>query len=97
MKTHLIASLETLRRDPIFNMEKLLKGFEKGDVELTAQTPTRKRSVLQNAAMWKLPNKMLADAMTEQFGEDVTPDMAHEVCKDRFKDTLLKYQKGLGC
>ena len=94
MKKQKIISLESLKEatSAFRVMCELTEGFKKGDVLLTVETPTRKRSTLQNGAMWKIPNKMLADAMTEQFGEIVTPDMAHEICKDRFKDVLLMYQ-----
>lgn len=50
------------------------------------------RSNAQNRSMFGIPYKMLADAMSESWGEVVTTKQVHELMKDRFHDLLQEYR-----
>lgn len=58
----------------------------------TCGRPMKQRSSKQNRSMFGLPYKLLAAAISEQWGEVVTVDRVHEMCKSKFEDILIEYR-----
>lgn len=52
----------------------------------------KQRSNAQNRSMFGIPYKILAQAMSEAWGEVVTVGAVHEMMKGRFKDLLQEYR-----
>ena len=57
----------------------------------TVEPYTRKRTLKQNKSTFGIPYRMIADALTEQWGEIVTVDTVHQIMKERFEHILFEH------
>lgn len=65
--------------------------FEGKRVEISYSLFKKKRSVKQNRATFGIPYRMIAEALTEQWGEIVTVETVHSLMKDRFESILQEH------
>lgn len=74
----------------IFGVEAMLHQL----VEIEKIVNGKRRSVQQNRAMFGIAYKMIAEALTIEWGETVTIERVHEELKQlqQFKDILIEYQ-----
>ena len=59
--------------------------------ELEKLMQGKRRSTQQNRSIFGIPYKMIAEALTQMWGEDVSVDTVHELMKQRFESILFEH------
>jgi len=75
----------------IGEMRSAAKEYKGKRAWFTVEPFKRKRTLKQNRSMFGIPYKMIAEALTQEWGEIVTVDQVHEMMKQRFEDILQTY------